>query len=536
MNGLDLSKLSNSDLDALSRGDIKGMSNQGLEFLASLKPQQKEMTAGEVATTAITNIPRSAVGLARDIYTAVTSPLQTAKTVLDLGAGILQEVLPQSIVQAVGEDKASRQVAQQVGKFYVDRYGSVEGAKKAIAEDPVGVLADAATILYGGGAAMKAVPATQKIGAATQRAGSMIDPLAATARGVAGVTRATIPSVLGMTTGAGGESIRQAFKAGQEGGERGRQFRENLTGTADPTDIVAIARQNLDSLRQQNSEKYRSGMLNISKDKSVLSFDGIDKALLDANKRVTFEGKVKDKAAAEKLSEAQALVNDWKNQDPSKFHTPEGLDALKQSIGAILDTLEPNKNAYNTVNQVYNSVKSEIVKQAPVYANTMRNYSQGLELIREVEKSLSIGNKSSVDTALRKLLSLTRDNVQTNYGQRTKLAQQLEEAGGQMMMPGVAGQALQSKVPRGLSQITGGGLPVLAALGGNLPQAVGMAAISSPRLMGETAYRAGQVARGMDVVGQTAPFILTPELYNLLAQSGETENRISMETGPGARR
>jgi hypothetical protein len=364
----------------------------------------------------------------------------------------------------------------------------------------------------------------------------MIDPLAATARGVAGVTRATIPSVLGMTTGAGGESIRQAFKAGQEGGERGRQFRENLTGPADPTDIVAIARQNLDSLRQQNSEKYRSGMLNISKDKSVLSFDGIDKALLDANKRVTFEGKVKDKAAAEKLSEAQALVDDWKNQDPTKFHTPEGLDALKQSIGAILDTLEPNKNAYNTVNQVYNSVKSEIVKQAPVYANTMRNYSQGLELIREVEKSLSLNNKASVDTALRKLLSLTRDNVQTNYGQRTKLAQQLEEAGGQMMMPGVAGQALQSKVPRGLSQITGGGLPVLAALGGNLPQAVGMAAISSPRLMGETAYRAGQVARGMDVVGQTAPFILTPELYNLLAQSGETENRISMETGPGARR
>jgi hypothetical protein len=122
------------------------------------------------------------------------------------------------------------------------------------------------------------------------------------------------------------------------------------------------------------------------------------------------------------------------------------------------------------------------------------------------------------------LLSLTRDNVQTNYGQRTKLAQQLEQAGGQVMMPGVAGQALQSKVPRGLSQITGGGLPLLAALGGNIPQAAGMAAISSPRLMGEAAYRAGQVARGMDVVGQRAPFILTPELYNLLIQSGEAQN------------
>jgi hypothetical protein len=494
------------------------------------------MTAGEVATTAITNIPRSAVGLARDIYTAVTSPLQTAKTVLDLGAGILQEVLPQSIVQAVGEDKASRQVAQQVGKFYVDRYGSVEGAKKAIAEDPVGVLADAATILYGGGAAMKAVPATQKIGAATQRAGSMIDPLAATARGVAGVTRATIPSVLGMTTGAGGESIRQAFKAGQEGGERSRQFRENITGSTAPENILNAAKQNLNVLRDMKSQQYRSGMVNISKDKSVLSFDGIDKALVDAEKRTKFKGQIKDESAFDEVSKAKEIVADWKSLDPAEYHTPEGMDALKQSVGSLLEKLDVKTNSYNTINEVYGAIKSEIVKQAPVYANVMRDYTQSIDQIKEVERALSLGNKASADTAMRKLQSLMRDNVQTNYGQRVRLAQQLEQQGGQMMMPGIAGQALQSYVPRGMSQVTGGGLTSYLGLTGQIPQAVGMAAISSPRLMGEAAYRAGQVAQGMDRVGQVAPFILTPELYNLLAQSGETENRISMETGPGARR
>lgn len=523
MNGLDLSKLSTSDLDALSRGDIKAMSPQGLDFLASLKPQQKEMTAGDVAAQALVNAPRSAYNLASDIYSAVTSPIQTAKTVLDLGAGILQSVLPESFVQAVGEDKGSREVAQKVGEFYKNRYGSVEGAKKAIAEDPVGVLADAATILYGGGAALKAAPVTRQAGTVVQRAGQMVDPLAATVRGVSSVTGAVAPSFLGMTTGAGGESIRQAYQAGKAGGERAKQFRENITGSADPTDIVAIAKQNLDALRQQKSDQYRSGMVDIAKDKTVLSFDGIDKALDAASKRTSFKGRTVDQAAADKLAEARTLVQDWKGLDPAQYHTPEGLDALKQSIGAILDTLEPNKNAYNTVNQVYNSVKSEIVKQAPVYANTMKDYSQSLDLIREIEKSLSLGNKASVDTSMRKLLSLTRDNVQTNYGQRTKLAKELEQVGGQSMMPGVAGQALQSWTPRGLSQITGGGLPVLAALGGNIPQAVGMAAISSPRLMGETAYRAGQVAQGMNRVGQTAPFLLTPELYNLLAQSGRTQ-------------
>jgi hypothetical protein len=65
-----------------------------------------------------------------------------------------------------------------------------------------------------------------------------------------------------------------------------------------------------------------------------------------------------------------------------------------------------------------------------------------------------------------------RDNVQTNYGQRTKLGKELEAAGGQEFMPGLAGQALSNIMPRGLqgaaSLPTGylaygvGGLPAAA--------------------------------------------------------------------------
>jgi len=153
----------------------------------------------------------------------------------------------------------------------------------------------------------------------------------------------------------------------------------------------------------------------------------------------------------------------------------------------------------------------------------MREYTQSMDQIKEVERALSLGNKASADTAMRKLQSLMRDNVQTNYGQRVRLAKQLEEKGGQMMMPGIAGQALQSVVPRGMSQVTGGGLTGYLGLTGQLPQAATAAALSSPRLMGEAAYGLGTLARPVTAAGRRAPFVLTPELYNLLIQSGQVQ-------------
>jgi hypothetical protein len=500
-------------------GDVAAA--QRLAQIANQLMQQKPK--GSVAEQALRNLPSSTANLLGDLYTAITNPLQTAKGVLDLGAGILQSVAPESLVQMIGEDKPSREVARKVGQFYADRYGSVEGAKKAIAEDPAGVMADLATVLYGGGAVLKAAPQTAKAGQLVSQVGSYVDPLSLIGKGVKGAASAITP-VIGQTTGAGAESIRQAYRAGQEGGERAAQFRESLTGRANPQDILDAAKQNLNALREQRGERYRSGMVDITKDKSQLSFDGIDKALSAAEGRTKFKQKVTDATAFNELTKARELVEEWKASDPEIYHTPEGLDALKQSVGAILDGLDPGKNPYNTVNQVYNSIKSEIVKQAPVYANTMRDYMQSTELIREAEKALSLNNKASADTALRKLLSLVRDNVQTNYGARAKTAQQLEEAGGRMMMPSIAGQALQSFVPRGIQGATAlpaGGISYMA--GGPVMAGASLAA-SSPRLMGEAAYGTGLASRALGPVQRQAPFMLTPELYNLLTQSGELQS------------
>lgn len=488
------------------------------EYMAS------SMGAGEVAGRALRNIPSSFGSLVGNVVEAVTSPVQTAKSVLDLGAGILQNVLPESLVQAVGEDKASREVASKVGQFYADRYGSVEGAKRAIAEDPVGVLADVSTLLTGG-----AMAAPRAVAQPISRVASAIDPLAIAARATAktaGLGGRGLANVVGLTTGAGKESVTQAFEAGRRGGEAAEQFRANISGRADPTEVLDIAKANLNELNNLKQTEYRSGMVNIKNDKTVLDFADIDKGLQNATAKVTYKGKIVNENAARKLEEARTVVDEWKAADPVEFHTPEGLDALKKRVGDILESVPfEQKSTRAAVGDVYNSIKSSIQKQAPTYANTMKAYSDASEQIREIERALSLGKGASVDTAMRKLQSLMRNNVQTNYGTRLKLAQQLEKVGGQEFMPGLAGQALSSLTPRGLQTATAIPTGALAYGIGGLPSAGLSLLSSSPRVVGEAAYGLGALGRGVGNVTQRAPFIIDPRLFNALFQAGQIQGQ-----------
>jgi hypothetical protein len=171
------------------------------------------------------------------------------------------------------------------------------------------------------------------------------------------------------------------------------------------------------------------------------------------------------------------------------------LDALKRQIGGIQESIPfEEKTARKVAGEVYNSIKSEISKQAPDYADTMKGYSQASEQIAEIEKALSLGNKASADTAMRKLQSLTRNNVNTNYGNRLDMAKALEQQGGQEIMPALAGQSLSSIAPRGLGGAVAGATGVGAAATLN-PALLAALAMQSPRLMGEAALKTGQGAR-----------------------------------------
>jgi hypothetical protein len=324
------------------------------------------------------------------------------------------------------------------------------------------------------------------MGAAIGGALPMAGPIV---RGVGNVAS----KVVGQTTGAGDTALQQALRAGRAGGETAETFTKNMRGGADMTDVLDVAKSNLAEMNAAKQAAYRSDMNALKTDKTVLAFDGIDNSVKNALGKVTFKGQVKNEGAANYLGKAQDEINNWKSLDPAEFHTPEGLDALKQKVGDILESIPfEQKTARAAVGDVYNGIKTEIKTQAPKYADTMKAYQEASELTKEIERALSLGNRASADTAMRKLQSLMRNNVNTNYGNRLDLAGKLEAGGGQEIMPALAGQALNSFTPRGLQGVAATGL---GGFGIANPATLAALPFTSPRLAGEAAYGIGKMTR-----------------------------------------
>lgn len=306
-------------------------------------------------------------------------------------------------------------------------------------------------------------------------------------------------TAIGGTTGVGEEALTQAFQAGKAGGKAAQDFTGAMRGTSNMDDVLQMAKQNLDAMGQQKQAAYRQGMAGVKADKTVLNLSNVDQAVNDAIGMATYKGQIKNEKAAQALSQIKGEIDNWKSLDPAEFHTPEGLDALKQKIGGILEEIPfEQKTARTAAGKVYDSIKSEISQQAPEYSKVMKGYSEASETIKEIEKALSLGQKASADTAMRKLQSLMRNNVNTNYGQRAQLAEALQQAGGQDFMPALAGQALNDVMPRGIQRAGVGTGGAGLALTGNIPAAIGLGAISSPRLMGETFYAAGKASNAIN--------------------------------------
>jgi len=466
----------------------------------------KKRSWTEVPGEALGNIPSSAANLAKGLYQAVTNPFETVSGAMDVAAGGLQNALPKSVVDFVNQFETNPEAAQRAvqaanaaGGMVKERYGSMDAIKNTLATDPVGAAGDLSLLFSGGAGVAAKTPMLAKAAPALRTAASVTDPLnlAAKAGGkMYDLAGALTKQGLGLKTGVGTEPITQAVQAGRESNPA---FIENLRGDVPAINVLEDAKANLAQMNADKQQAYRSGMVNIKNDKSVLNFTGIDQALKDAENMAYYKGKIKDKTAASVLDNMKAKVTDWKNSDPVEFYTPEGFDNLKQSLWEDFGKLSPEeKTAYSMGKQIYDSVKTEISKQAPEYSKVMKEYTDTSDLVKEIERSLSLGNKASADTAMRKLQSLMRNNVNTNYGQRLEMAQQLQAAGGKELMPALAGQAMGDWTPRGIQRATAGlegmgayaiGGPALAALD---------IATSSPRLMGEAAYKYGQLANALN--------------------------------------
>lgn len=305
--------------------------------------------------------------------------------------------------------------------------------------------------------------------------------------------------VAGTTTGAGDSALSQAFQAGKAGGAPSQAFRENMRGNASMLDVLDDAKANLAQLQAQRSAQYQASTAGMRANTKPVDLAPIVRSVESVADDFMFKGQAKNPQAANAIQKAREMVGEWSQLDPAQYHTPAGIDALKQQIGALREGIPfEQRSARAAIDRVYRAVGDQVKAADPQYAEAMADYAKASDLIDEVQRALSLNERASADTAMRKLQSLMRNNANTNYGARLGTAQALEEQGGRQIMPALAGQALNSWTPRSLQGAAASGAGGVMALGGNIPGAAAMAASTSPRLMGEAFYGAGRAANAID--------------------------------------
>ena len=483
------------------------------EVVVKAKPSEQP-----ILKQAITNLPGSTLKLGKDIVDVIINPVTTAKSIFELGKGVVSLAIP-------GE-QPSEETAKAVGRYFVDRYGSLDNIKKTFATDPAGFLADSAAVLTGGGALLRKTPsvAAEKVGVVAQQVGQKIDPVTGllkasqmAGRPIAAGTR----ELLGVTTGVGGEALTQAVTAGRIGGEAQQRYIQNLRGKADPQDVANRAFEALKEMGSERAARYTHGMEGLKLAEKPIKIKPVQIEMNAIIKDSFFEGIPKySKSKMAKIDELKATVKEF--ADNELTHTAEGLDILKRKLDDLYPLQAQATGEARIVAGLRDKVKQEILKQVPDYADVMKPYEDAIMLEKEIAKELSLGNKASAGTALRKLQSVMRNNVNTSYGNRLELLNKLDPN----LLPDLSGQALSEFTPRGLQRAIAGG----TIAGGYIdPTLLAALPIQSPRLVGEAALKTGQAQRVLGGIAQRLPVEPFLRGGRIIGEALEEEARLNKE-------
>jgi hypothetical protein len=316
-------------------------------------------------------------------------------------------------------------------------------------------------------------------------------------------------NVAGYTSGVDQYPIRRAYDAVRAGGDRRQAFWENWRGDAPLSDVVDKMKGGLDNLKDQRRNEYRQNIQSTKTSTAMVDFKPIVNTLNKTLDDMFVNGNWAGNEGSRNV--ANNIVRDLQKWAASgAASTPWGLDRLKQKISGYIKTPGPGvegdaAQANRIAEVVRDAIATEIRKADPNYANTMDRYATSSDAIREIERTFSLHPNASVDTQLRKLQSTMRNNVQTNYGERIRLGEELDRAGSGTALDALAGQSLNQWSPRGIARAGGAMAPI--ALGSwvlNNPAlaatAVGLAPLSSPKFVGGVAGLLGEVARGYDSI------------------------------------
>lgn len=176
----------------------------------SLAPvERKSYALSEVPGQAIVNAPGSLLKFGSDLYQAVSSPIETTRSLMDVVGGGIINALPKDaqawMMKNANDPRRvvkAMETARAVGGEYADRYGSYESIKRTFAEDPVAALSDLSTILTGGAAVTaKVAPAASKALATGATFTNPAAPIAKAAEYGIGITAKGVGNLIDASSG-----------------------------------------------------------------------------------------------------------------------------------------------------------------------------------------------------------------------------------------------------------------------------------------------------------------------------------------------
>lgn len=500
----------------------------GLNIMSNKVKQEasKPLPWADVPREAASNLPESAISFGKNIIQPIISPKETIGGIRDVLFGGLGKIIPGASIEGQEEK------FDAVVNFFKERYGSEEGVKRALAKDPVGVLSDFSSILMGaGGVVSKAgsvsgISGITKAGDIASKVGSAVEPLSIAGKVAApGVKMAgeVASGTLGFTTGAGKATIQQATKGGSE-------FTSAMRGKVSGEDVLSNAKGALQTIKDERAATYIPRLEEISKNTNILDMTPIKETMDRLEKSFGIKRNV-DKYGGETFDFSRSTINknavndteqiirmvdDW-IKDP-QYQTPAGLDVLKRKLD---DFYSESKNSRTLVTALRNEVKKTIIREVPEYAKMVYDYEKSSKFIDEITRTLSIGDKASADTGIRKLMSTLKDN----YDFRKELIGKVDDATGGNLQQHIAGYNLSGYTPQGFM---GKSFDVGILTGAFLmadPKIASAMALASPRVVGEFLNLFGKMYRMEQKIKTFTP----PSVRQGAFQAGRIANTPMMQ-------
>jgi hypothetical protein len=379
---------------------------------AAIQPQQQapeKQQWYDLLGEMVLNVPGSAYQFGADIFQAVAHPIETGKGMGRAAMGAIEKTVPGSANILPGPQYGRENIAafDSLVDYFSDRYGSVENFKQATVQDPVGVMADVASVFSGAGGALRGSAAGMaKTGQALTRAapgvaaggrvGRTIAPVMSAA-GQVGIQAAPGVAKVGETMQKVGAPLTQAFKkipteklyesaakwstAAQKPGETGKQVRQRLTRTALENRIMPTyaglnkLQDKMDNIGQQINKLVESATQtgqSLDAGELIRGFTELEKDVWQYTSEPVKNVR-QIKSIKEQFRKAHGIFNDKGQLVGYKSLTPNQAQKIKVNI-------------YEELESFYEKVKSSPVKvkAKKLMARAAKEFLE--EVIPEIEQ------------------------------------------------------------------------------------------------------------------------------------------------------